>query len=160
MEPQFTGTNRPPWRPPAAWIACANSSLPVPDSPKSTTGRSLPHAFLASSTDARSSADRPRIRVNSYLAQGRAHRGAVVLYERGDHHAAVLELEPHVRVPGDPARPYRLQEDLAERYGQRPCVRDLPTPARTSSPPTTRRGGDDVRAGVHGHEGVARGVRG
>ena len=48
MAPQFMATNGPPPRTLAEWMAWANSSLPVPDSPTSTTGRSLRAAMRAS----------------------------------------------------------------------------------------------------------------
>ncbi|MNK91335.1 hypothetical protein D3C87_1114290 [compost metagenome] len=47
MAPQLIATNGPLRRLDASWIACAASSLPVPDSPEIKTGASL-WATLAS----------------------------------------------------------------------------------------------------------------
>ena len=65
MAPQWTTTKGPPLRKLAEWMAWAKSSLPVPDSPPSTTGSELLAAVRAISTAMRSGAERPWIRSKS-----------------------------------------------------------------------------------------------
>jgi len=70
MAAQFTTTKGPPARALAAWMEWAKSSLPVPDSPVSTTGRALRVPTLARSIALRSGSDRPRMEPNSYREVG------------------------------------------------------------------------------------------
>ena len=56
---QSSGTKRPVERPLIPWMACARRSLPVPDSPRSSTGTSVGATRVASSSIRLNAGERP-----------------------------------------------------------------------------------------------------
>ena len=68
IEPQFTDTNGPDENDDALWMACANSSLPVPLSPSMSVLLSNIAVFIANDTVLRKTGFEPKISAKVDLA--------------------------------------------------------------------------------------------
>ena len=74
MALQFTATNGPSARWLQAWMARATSSLPVPDSPRTSTGAMLRATLAMRSLTLRIGCESPTSRCSAACAAGRAAR--------------------------------------------------------------------------------------